>query len=90
MRVRMRVVDVEAGHMPGNDPILVRGPGGPRAGVVAAPAPQVEVYQTQSAMSHRWLSPLPSTRRCRLWGTTTWVTWTRKTTESKGNEPLSS
>ena len=30
-----------------NDPILVRGRGGPRAGAVSAPAPQVEVYPTQ-------------------------------------------
>ena len=31
----------------GTTPILVRGPGEPRAGPVVAPAPQVEVYPTQ-------------------------------------------
>ena len=35
------------GPCSGTTPILVRGPGGPRAGAVAAPDPQVEVYPTQ-------------------------------------------
>ena len=35
------------GPCSGTTPILVRGPGGPRAGAVAAPAPQVEVYSTR-------------------------------------------
>ena len=34
------------GHCSGTTPILVRGPGGPRAAAAAAPAPQVEVYPT--------------------------------------------
>ena len=48
-----RVVDDVAmpmwmpGPCSGTSPILVRGPGGPRAGAAAAPAPQVEVYPTQ-------------------------------------------
>ena len=33
--------------MLGDHPILVRGPGGPRAGAMAAPTPQVEVYPSQ-------------------------------------------
>ena len=47
-----RVVDEVAmpmwmpGHCSGTTPILVRGPGGPRAAAAAAPAPQVEVYPT--------------------------------------------
>ena len=35
------------GHCSGTTPILVRGPGGPRAGALAAPAPQGEVYPTR-------------------------------------------
>ena len=48
-----RVVDDVAmpmwmpGPCSGTSPILVRGLGGPRAGVAAALAPQVEVYPTQ-------------------------------------------
>ena len=47
-----RVVDeVSLPMMPGpcsgKTPILVRGPGGPRAGAMAATAPQIEVYPTQ-------------------------------------------
>ena len=34
------------GPCSGTTPILIRGPGGPRAGAAAAPAPQVEVYPT--------------------------------------------
>ena len=47
-----RVVDEVAlpmwmpGHCSGTTPILVQGPGGPRAAAAAAPAPQVEVYPT--------------------------------------------
>ena len=47
-----RVVDEVAmpmwmpGHSSGTTPILVRGPGGPRAAAVAAPAPQVQVSPT--------------------------------------------
>ena len=47
-----RVVDEVAlpmwmpGHGSGTTPILVRGPGGPRAAAAAAPAPRVEVYTT--------------------------------------------
>ena len=47
-----RVVDEVAlpmwmpGRCLGSTPILVRGPGGPRAGAAAAPAPKVEVYPT--------------------------------------------
>ena len=47
-----RVVDEVAmpmwmpGHCSGTTPILVRGPGGPRAAAAAAPAPKVEVYPT--------------------------------------------
>ena len=54
------------------------------------PPPRWRCTQPSTAISHRWSSPLPSTRRCRLWDTTTWETCTRKTTESKGNEPLRS
>ena len=35
------------GPCSGTTHILVRGPGGPRAGAMAAPAPRVEVYATQ-------------------------------------------
>ena len=34
------------GQCSGTTPILVRGPGGPRAGVMAAPTPEVQVYTT--------------------------------------------
>ena len=34
------------GPCSGTTPILIRGPGGPRAGAAVAPAPQVEVYPT--------------------------------------------
>ena len=36
------------GPCSGTTPILVRGPGGPQAGAMAAPAPQVQVYPTQN------------------------------------------
>ena len=35
------------GRCSGTTPILMRGPGGPRAGAMAAPAPRVAVYNTQ-------------------------------------------
>ena len=35
------------GPCSGTTPILIRGPGGARAGAAAAPAPQVEVYPTR-------------------------------------------
>ena len=42
----------------GTSPILVRGPGGPRAGAAAAPAPQVEVYPTQYGNVVQVIMPL--------------------------------
>ena len=53
IRTLQRVVDEVSlpvwmpGRCSGTTPILVRGPGGPRAGAMAAPAPRVAVYNTQ-------------------------------------------
>ena len=53
IRTLQRVVDEVSlpmwmpGRCAGTTPILVRGPGGPRAGAMVAPAPRVEVYNTQ-------------------------------------------
>ena len=54
------------------------------------PPPRWRSTRPITAMSCRPSSPLPSTKRFRLWDTTTWETCTRKTTTSKWNEPLRS
>ena len=54
------------------------------------PPPRLRCTPRSMAMSQKWLSPRPSTRRCRPWGTTTRVTYTGQTARSRGNEPLTS
>ena len=45
------------GQCSGTTPILVQGPGGPRAGAMAAPAPRVEVYHTQYGDATQVVAP---------------------------------
>ena len=69
IRTLQRVVDEVSlpmwmpGLCSGTTPILVQRPSGPRAGAMAAPAPRVEVYNTQYGDVTQVVVPPPSTRR---------------------------